>query len=201
VIRASTTIRACRLLSGTEARALALSARLLRASPQGGAAEHPTSLSRSRRVPLDESPHSGSIMASSTSSTLSPSNARSAAGSSPLAATCHCGAVRIHVRRMSRSLTSCNCSICRRYGALWAYYAASSVSIEAPKSSFATYSWNRRIRTYYRCKRCGCVTHYAYRKKRRTSTIAVNASNFEPSALAGIRIRHLDGAASWRFLD
>ena len=102
---------------------------------------------------------------------------------------------------MSRTLTSCNCSICRRYGALWAYYAASSVKIEAPKGGLAKYSWNRKIRAYYRCKKCGCVTHYAYRRKRRNTTVAVNAVNFEPAALVGARIRHLDGAATWRFLD
>jgi hypothetical protein len=102
---------------------------------------------------------------------------------------------------MSRALTSCNCSICRRYGALWAYYAATSVTIKAPKSGLSKYSWNRRIRNYYRCKRCGCVTHYAYRGKRRNTTIAVNAANFEPFVLAGARIRHLDGAASWKFLE
>jgi hypothetical protein len=118
-----------------------------------------------------------------------------------LAATCHCGAIRIYVRQISRTLTSCNCSICRRYGALWAYYAASSVTIEAPKGGLSKYSWNRKIRAYYRCKKCGCVTHYAYRKKRRNTTVAVNAVNFEPSALVGVRIRHLDGAASWKFLD
>ena len=122
-------------------------------------------------------------------------------GLGALTGTCHCGAVRIYVRRMSRTLTSCNCSICRRYGALWAYYAASSVRVEAPSGGLAKYSWNRRIRDYYRCKKCGCVTHYAYRKKRGDSTVAVNAANFEPSALAGSRIRHLDGAATWKFLD
>ena len=44
-----------------------------------------------------------------------------------LTGTCHCGAVRIRVRQAPRTVTSCNCSICRRYGALWAYYQASSV--------------------------------------------------------------------------
>jgi hypothetical protein len=38
-------------------------------------------------------------------------------------------------------------------------------------------------------------------RKRRDSTVAINAVNFEPSALVGVRIRHLDGAASWKFLD
>ena len=38
-------------------------------------------------------------------------------------------------------------------------------------------------------------------KKRRNTTVTVNAVNFEPSALVGVRIRHLDGAASWKILD
>jgi len=118
-----------------------------------------------------------------------------------LAATCHCGAVQIRVRRMVRTLTSCNCSLCRRYGALWAYYAPRSVRIRAPKGGLAKYAWNRRIRNYFRCARCGCVTHYAYRGRQRQATVAVNAANFAPAALAGARIRHLDGAASWKFLD
>lgn len=121
--------------------------------------------------------------------------------SAPLVATCHCGAVRIYVRRKFRTLTRCNCSICRRYGALWAYYNASSVTIDAPKNGSAKYSWNRKIREYYQCKKCGCVTHYSYREKRRNKIVAVNAVNFEPAALVGVRIRHLDGAESGKFVD
>ncbi|HUI60703.1 MAG TPA: hypothetical protein VLX90_10790 [Steroidobacteraceae bacterium] len=115
--------------------------------------------------------------------------------------TCHCGAVRIQVRRMSRTLTSCNCSLCRRYGALWAYYKASSVRIEARRGALQAYSWNKRIRNYYRCRKCGCVTHYTYRNRPRDTTMGVNAANFEPAVLSGVRIRHLDGAASWKFFD
>ena len=38
-----------------------------------------------------------------------------------LIATCHCGAVRLQIPRKPRTLTDCNCSICRRYGTRWAY--------------------------------------------------------------------------------
>jgi hypothetical protein len=131
----------------------------------------------------------------------SPRGADMAQRKATITATCHCGAIRIHVARVSHTLTSCNCSICRRYGALWAYYAASAVKIEAPKGGISKYSWNRKIRAYYRCKKCGCVTHYAYRKKRRNTTVAVNAVNFEPATLVGAQVRHIDGAASWKFLD
>jgi hypothetical protein len=116
-------------------------------------------------------------------------------------ATCHCGAIRVTVPKVSRTLTSCNCSICRRYGALWAYYAARVVTVDAPRGGLTSYSWNKKVRAYYRCKKCGCVTHYKYRAKQRNRTIAVNAANFEPSALTGARIRHLDGASSWKYLD
>jgi len=35
---------------------------------------------------------------------------------------CHCGAVHIAVAEAPASVKSCNCSICRRLGTLWAYY-------------------------------------------------------------------------------
>jgi hypothetical protein len=98
-------------------------------------------------------------------------------------------------------VTRCNCSICRRYGALWAYYRASSVKVRSPRGGLAKYSWRRRIRDYYRCSNCGCVTHYAYRRKRRDHIVGVNAANFDPAALVGVRIRHLDGASTWKMLD
>lgn len=114
-----------------------------------------------------------------------------------LTATCHCGAVRIHVPRAPRTVTSCNCSICRRYGALWAYYKASTVQIEAPKGKLCSYSRRRKVRAFFRCKRCGCVTHYKYLKKWGSGTVGVNATNFEPRVLQGVRIRELDGASTW----
>lgn len=114
-----------------------------------------------------------------------------------LTAMCHCGAVRIHVRRAPRTVTRCNCSICRRYGALWAYYGARSVQIEAPKGGLSRYSWRRRVRAFFRCSECGCVTHYKYRAKWGRGTVGINAVNFQPELLEGVRIRELDGASSW----
>jgi hypothetical protein len=114
-----------------------------------------------------------------------------------ITATCHCGAVRIHVPRPPRTVTSCNCSICRRYGALWAYYRATTVQIEASKRNLSSYSWRRKVRAFLRCSRCGCVTHYKYRKKWGSDTVAVNAACFEPQVLKETRIRKLDGASTW----
>lgn len=105
------------------------------------------------------------------------------------------------MRRAPSTVTSCNCSLCRRYGALWAYYAAKSVRIEAPRGALSSYSWRHRVRAYYRCRTCGCITHYQYRKAWGRNTVAVNACNFGPEVLAQVRVRHLDGAATWKYLD
>jgi hypothetical protein len=131
----------------------------------------------------------------------SPSSKTAAGTGIEMTAVCHCGAVRIHVRQAPRSLVQCNCSICRRYGALWAYYRPGSVRIEAPPSALQSYSWRRKIRSYHRCGTCGCVTHYTYRQERSWSTVAVNAVNFDADVIAGARIRRLDGAKTWKFLE
>jgi hypothetical protein len=105
--------------------------------------------------------------------------------------------VQIHVKRPPRTVTSCNCSICRRYGALWAYYAASVVKIEAPPGGLNRYFRRNKTRAFYRCGTCGCVTHYKSRRKWGAGTIGVNANNFELEVMEGVRVRKLDGASSW----
>ncbi len=42
-------------------------------------------------------------------------------------ASCHCGTVRFAVETAPGEVNDCNCSICRRYGALWAYYKRAQV--------------------------------------------------------------------------
>ena len=36
-------------------------------------------------------------------------------------AACHCGAVRFELEAPPAWVLDCNCTLCRRYGALWAY--------------------------------------------------------------------------------
>jgi hypothetical protein len=49
--------------------------------------------------------------------------------------------------------------------------------------------------------KCGCVTHYKYRKQSDWNTVGVNAVNFDPTVIAAARIRRLDGAKTWKLLD
>ncbi len=118
-----------------------------------------------------------------------------------LTATCHCGAVGLQVRRRPRTLTDCNCSICRRYGALWAYYKRKDVRVRAVRARSDEYSWGERSLKFMRCGVCGCVTHWSPMSRSSGERMGVNARNFAPEVLAGIRVRKLDGAHTWKYLD
>lgn len=67
---------------------------------------------------------------------------------------CHCGAVNLTVSRPPREVTECHCSICIRYGALWAYYRAEDVSLAGPTQ---VYEWGRKQIAFHHCGTCGCV--------------------------------------------
>ena len=118
-----------------------------------------------------------------------------------IAATCHCGAVRVSVPRRPRTLTNCNCSICRRYGTLWAYYEADSVRVDTGPQALQRYAWGDRHLWFVRCAHCGCVTHWEPVRRSVRSHVGVNMRNFAPEAIGSPTIRRLDGAASWKFVD
>ena len=118
-----------------------------------------------------------------------------------LTATCHCGAIKVAVPRRPRSLTACNCSICRRYGTLWAYYKGSQVRVTSAPGALSRYRWGDKSLAFVRCRNCGCVTHWQQTGPTETDRMGVNARNFEPRSIEAVRIRRLDGASTWKFLD
>jgi hypothetical protein len=115
-----------------------------------------------------------------------------------LSTTCHCGAVRIEIPRKPRQLTNCNCSICRRYGVLWAYYLLREVRVQGPTQD---YVWGDKRLAFKRCAACGCVVQWAPLAPQPNSRCGVNARNFDPLMLGEVRIRKLDGASSWKIVE
>ena len=121
-----------------------------------------------------------------------------------LTVSCHCGKVKLELPRAPRALTQCNCSVCRRYGALWAYFRRRSVRVRAAPAALASYSWRNKVREFRHCRTCGCITHYQQRKKKPdgSDTLAVNMRNVDqPELIAKVPIKLLDRAASWKVLE
>jgi hypothetical protein len=117
-----------------------------------------------------------------------------------LSASCHCGAVKVEAPRRPRSLTNCNCSMCRRYGVLWAYYKDSDVKLIASDGATDNYSWGANTQKFIRCNTCGCVMQWKKHQVNKDSWTGVNARNFDPEQLGNVRIRLLDGAKTWKYL-
>jgi hypothetical protein len=114
---------------------------------------------------------------------------------------CHCGAVRLELPRAPRRLLSCNCSICRRNGGLWAYYDSSAIRRRYRRRDVETYAWGDRMIRYVRCRHCGCVLHHERTRKMTDGRVGVNMRNCDPAVIAKARVRRFDGAKTWKFLD
>lgn len=106
-------------------------------------------------------------------------------------ASCHCGAVRLLLDTAPATVTECNCSLCRRYGVLWAYYSPSQVTLISPTPPTATYLWNGRNVAFHHCINCGCVTHWSPVNPKR-DRMGINARLLEPSILEAAERHYLD---------
>ena len=115
--------------------------------------------------------------------------------------TCHCGEVGWTLAALPKSATACNCTICRRYGALWAYgYIGHDI-----QTTGQTTAYLRRDSGdlgFHFCANCGCVTHYvaSTADENGRNLAAVNLRMSELSPISEIPIRHFEGHDSFSAL-
>lgn len=114
---------------------------------------------------------------------------------------CHCGQVGWTMDTLPRSVTACNCTICRRYGALWAYgYIGYDI-----KTTGQTTTYRRRDSgdiCFHFCADCGCVTHFVACSEnengRQQTAVNVRMSDLLP--ISELQIRHFEGHDSFKEL-
>ncbi len=115
---------------------------------------------------------------------------------------CHCGAVAFELKEVPAWLTDCNCSICRRLGALWAHAAIADINILSAENATLAYVHGDKMLAMHSCRSCGCTTHWESLTPDQEGThMAVNFRMVDPSITTGLRVRHFDGAESWEYLD
>jgi hypothetical protein len=106
---------------------------------------------------------------------------------------CHCGAVEWTFEGRPDGATACNCTVCRRYGVLWAY----DWENEGIRHSGLTQYYMRGDMgiEFHFCPVCGCVTWWRAHEVGADGRvrIAVNLRLAEPDAVADIPIDHFDG--------
>ena len=113
---------------------------------------------------------------------------------------CHCGSVRWSFAGVPEGATICNCTLCRRYGVLWAYdYEGERIQVTG---STRAYGWGTKTIGFHFCPECGCVAYWRGvapgRDGRRR--IAVNLRLAEPAEVAAIPLDRFDGFRSFEDL-
>ena len=114
---------------------------------------------------------------------------------SMLTGSCHCGACTWTLEGDPGPVTACNCTLCRRYGALWAYdYEDERIRLAGPTAAYARRRDDPALEIRF-CPTCAGVL--AWRGLRLEPDgrrrVAVNVRLAEPGAVAALSIDHFDG--------
>lgn len=116
-------------------------------------------------------------------------------------AACHCTAVRFELAKAPEWVLDCSCTLCRRYGALWAYPDPDADEVRFVQGADATdtYVWGDRMLAFHRCRECGCVTHMAALPPYPPRVYGINARMIPTLDPATVRLRQRDNGHTGRF--
>ena len=116
---------------------------------------------------------------------------------------CHCGSVHWRFQGEIPDATICNCTICRRYGVLWAYhYDGHGIHVDDPKAVLSAYVWGPRSLSFNFCSVCGNLVSWRRSKPNKDglTRIAVNLRLAEPEDVADVPLQRFDGLHSFEDL-
>ena len=120
-----------------------------------------------------------------------------AEASSVLTLACLCGAVRIDLAKRPEYINECNCTLCAKSGARWAYFHPSEVNIEGATGKYSREDKDNPAAEIHFCGRCGSTTHFVLTEsaiaKFGNVQMGVNMLLADEGDLAGIELRYPDG--------
>src|SRR5262245_60009458 len=109
--------------------------------------------------------------------------------------TCHCGALQWRFHGTPESAAVCNCTACRRYGALWAYgYEGTHIEVSGPSHTYTRGRWVM----FHFCPTCSCMAYWRGLRSGRDGrwSMGVNLRLADPENVAQIPIVRHDGLVS-----
>jgi len=105
---------------------------------------------------------------------------------------CHCGRVTFDLQAEITYAMDCNCSLCRRKGALWHGASDASLRILSGEDDLTLYQFGTHTAKHYTCRHCGISTFT--RPRLDPSRWAVNLRCVDAVDLASLTIVPFDGA-------
>ena len=112
---------------------------------------------------------------------------------------CHCGQARIELGARPEYVNECNCSLCSKTGARWAYFPPSEVRVSGATQGYRRADKADPNAEVHFCATCGATTHFLLTEsaiaKFGNTMMGVNMRLADEGELAGIELRFPDGKA------
>jgi hypothetical protein len=102
---------------------------------------------------------------------------------------CHCGRVRFEVDMSLDHVRVCDCSICRRRGALIHRVAEDRLRILTPLDELTLYQWHTHTAEDWFCRTCGILPF----RRPRHRTAEEEAAGAPPFSGWSVNVRCLEG--------
>jgi hypothetical protein len=116
-----------------------------------------------------------------------------------LTLSCLCGQLRVHTGKQPDHINECNCTLCSKTGARWAYFHPSDVTVEGAPTGYCREDKADPAARIQFCASCGATTHFVLTESAvarfGNSLIGVNMRLADERDLAGIELRYPDGQA------
>jgi hypothetical protein len=110
---------------------------------------------------------------------------------------CLCGQVQLKTPNRPDFINECNCTLCSKSGAQWAYFHPSEVSAEGETSGYSREDKENPAAEIRFCATCGSTTHFTLTAsaiaKFGNVQMGVNMRLADEKDLAGIELRYPDG--------
>jgi len=111
--------------------------------------------------------------------------------------TCHCGSVELELQLPDGIIDPrrCNCSICRRKGAVVGSVPLSGLKIIKGEDKLSLYQFDTKEAEHYFCSVCGIYTHHKRRSNPNQYGINLGClEGVDPNLIEGVKL--YDGANS-----
>ena len=108
---------------------------------------------------------------------------------------CHCGRIAFTLEGEVGDVIDCNCSMCRRKGALLAAFPREALTLKTPEADMGTYQFNRHLIDHHFCPTCGISPFSEGKGRDGKAMTMVNVRCLPDVDLSGLKVIAFDGAS------
>jgi hypothetical protein len=106
---------------------------------------------------------------------------------------CHCGAVAFTVELDTSTALKCNCSICTKLGAVWAFAPKDKFKLTSGAAKQGDYQFGKKQLHHRFCTACGVESYAEGTAPDGTATVGINLRSIEAIDVDKLSPRPWDG--------